>query len=47
MLSQYDEGLIKNIIWNPELSAQDYLDYDHAIEMQKKKEDEKDGLQSH
>lgn len=47
MLSQYDEGLIKDIIWNPELSAQDYLDYDHAIELQKKKEEEKDGLQSH
>lgn len=37
MLSQYDEGLIKDIIWNPELTAQDYLDYDHAVEMQKRK----------
>lgn len=46
MLSQYDEGLVKDIIWNPELTAEDYLDYDHAIEMQKVKEDKQDYVQS-
>lgn len=37
MLSQYDEGLIKDIIWDPDLTAEDYLDYEHAVEMQKRK----------
>ncbi|MCT2898508.1 hypothetical protein EFM54_05765 [Lentilactobacillus buchneri] len=46
MLSQYDEGLVKDIIWNPELTAEDYLDYDYAIEMQKVKEDKQNDIQS-
>lgn len=47
MLSQYDEGLVKDIIWNPELTAQDYLNYEHVIEMQKVKGARENGLQSH
>lgn len=46
MLSQYAESLVKDIIWNPELTAEDYLDYDHAIEMQKLKEDKQNDIQS-
>lgn len=46
MLNQYHERLVKNIIWNPDVAAEDYLDYEDAIEMQKVKEDKQDDVQS-
>ncbi|WP_419713256.1 hypothetical protein ACN2AV_01035 [Lentilactobacillus buchneri subsp. silagei] len=46
MLSQYDEGLVKDIIWNPDVAAEDYLDYEDAVRKQKVKEDKQDYVQS-
>lgn len=35
-LNQYHEGLITNFKWEPGLEAEDYLDFKHALAMQRK-----------
>lgn len=37
VLYQYDAGFLKNFEWDPNLEAEDYLDFKAAIAKQKKK----------